>query len=203
MHIGSSYIHSHVWHGYWKSFTNIHSHVDDLAQDWSNSSVSAMELLQSSTKLSFCMVPLYRDHFVWCLFSTKPLPMLAYCQLDSWKQISVKFELEFCHFHSRKFIWKCCLPKWWQFIPRQAYHPNHVKLGWCGICVVKGDWKGHRKKLPWTIISQSWYNKEEYLKLFIRDMYLSGKVRYGAYLWDQTLAYVFNLVIAMPCVIFC
>ena len=44
-------------------------------------------------------------------------PKLAYCQLDSWEQISVKFESEFYHFHSRKLIWKCCLPKWWPFCP--------------------------------------------------------------------------------------
>ena len=34
----------------------------------------------------------------------------AYCQLDSWEQISVKFESEFHHFHSRKCIWNCRLP---------------------------------------------------------------------------------------------
>ena len=35
------------------------------------------------------------------LFGSKPLPepMLAYCQLDSCEQISVKFESEFYHFH--------------------------------------------------------------------------------------------------------
>ena len=38
-----------------------------------------------------------------------PKPMLACCQLDSWKQISVKYELEFYQFHSWKCIWKCCL----------------------------------------------------------------------------------------------
>ena len=52
------------------------------------------------------------------LFGAKPLPepMLAYCQLDSWEQISVKFESEFYRFHSRKSTWKCCLPKWWPFV---------------------------------------------------------------------------------------
>ena len=47
------------------------------------------------------------------LFGTKPLPkpVLTYCQLDSWKRISVKFESEFYHFHSRKCIWKCHLPE--------------------------------------------------------------------------------------------
>ena len=53
----------------------------------------------------------------WCLFGTKPLPesTLAYCQLDFWEQISVKFELEFYHFYSRKSIWNCHLPQWWPF----------------------------------------------------------------------------------------
>ena len=34
------------------------------------------------------------------LFSAKPLPepMRAYCQFDSWEQILVKFESEFCNF---------------------------------------------------------------------------------------------------------
>ena len=39
-----------------------------------------------------------------CLFNAKPLskPMLICCQLDSWEQVSVKLEMEFYHFHSRK-----------------------------------------------------------------------------------------------------
>ena len=54
------------------------------------------------------------------LFGAKPLPepMLAYCQLDSREQISVKFGSEFFHFHSRKFIWKCRLPKTPPFCPK-------------------------------------------------------------------------------------
>ena len=53
------------------------------------------------------------------LFGTEPLskPMLPYCQLNSWEQISVKFKLEYYHFHSRKFIWKCRLLKWQPFCP--------------------------------------------------------------------------------------
>ena len=53
------------------------------------------------------------------LFGAKPLPkpMSAYCQLDSLEQFSVKFESEFCHFHSRKFIRECPLPKWQPFCP--------------------------------------------------------------------------------------
>ena len=47
------------------------------------------------------------------LFGTKPLsePMLVCCQLDSWEQFSIKFESEFYHFHSRKCIQSCRLPK--------------------------------------------------------------------------------------------
>ena len=49
------------------------------------------------------------------LLGAKPLPalMLAYCQLDPWEQIPVKFESEFYHFNSRKLIWKCHLLKWY------------------------------------------------------------------------------------------
>ena len=47
------------------------------------------------------------------LFGAKPLlePMLAYCLLDSWEQISMKFESEFYHFHSRKCNWNYRLLK--------------------------------------------------------------------------------------------
>ena len=53
------------------------------------------------------------------LFGAKPLPepKLVYCQWDSWHQISVKFESEFYHFHSRECIWKCRLPEWWTVCP--------------------------------------------------------------------------------------
>ena len=55
------------------------------------------------------------------LFGAKPLhePMVPYCQLDSGKQISGKFELKFYHFHPRKCIWNCRLPKWQPFCPRR------------------------------------------------------------------------------------
>ena len=54
------------------------------------------------------------------LFGAKPLhePMLAYCQLDSWENSSLKFKWEFWHFHSIKCIWNCRLPKWWPFYTR-------------------------------------------------------------------------------------
>ena len=53
------------------------------------------------------------------LFDVKPLPepMLIFCKLDLWEQVSVKFQSEYYHFHSRKCIWICHLPKWWPFCP--------------------------------------------------------------------------------------
>ena len=59
-------------------------------------------------------------HIMPChLFCAKPLPepILAYCQLKSWEQISMKLELEFYHFHSWKYIWKGRLPNWRTFCP--------------------------------------------------------------------------------------
>ena len=63
------------------------------------------------------------------LLGTKPLskPMLNYCQLDSWEQISVKFELEFYHFHSRKCTRNCRLPRWRPLCPGG----NEFTLLWC------------------------------------------------------------------------
>ena len=53
------------------------------------------------------------------LFSAKPLPepMLAYCQLDCWEQISLRCKSKIYHFHSTKCIWNCRLPKWRPFCP--------------------------------------------------------------------------------------
>ena len=52
-------------------------------------------------------------------FGANPLPepMLAFCQLDFWEQISVKFEWEFFHFNSRKCFWNYHLSKWQPFFP--------------------------------------------------------------------------------------
>ena len=53
------------------------------------------------------------------LFGVKqlPEPMRPNRQLDSWEQISVKFEPELCRSHSWKCIWKCRLPKWRPYCP--------------------------------------------------------------------------------------
>ena len=80
---------------------------------WVNSSPPSATYMRQWTGSAFVRV-------MSChLFGAKalPEPMLAYCQLDSWEQISVKFELEFYHFHSRKYVWICCLPKWRPFCP--------------------------------------------------------------------------------------
>ena len=69
------------------------------------------------------------------LVGTKPLPqpMLAYCRLHSWEQISVKFESELYNFYSRKFKKIRRLPKWWPSlydkVPwwiMQLYNPSGI-----------------------------------------------------------------------------
>ena len=54
----------------------------------------------------------------WPLFGVKQLskPMLVYCQLDPWEQISVKFQSQSTHFHWRKCIWKCRLGNGGHFV---------------------------------------------------------------------------------------
>ena len=49
----------------------------------------------------------------WRLLSAQPLPepMLAYCQLDPWEQISVKFETKFYNFHLEKMRLKLSFAK--------------------------------------------------------------------------------------------
>ena len=46
-----------------------------------------------------------------CLIGAKPLsePMLTYYQLNPKEHISMKSYLKFKYFHSRKYVWKCCL----------------------------------------------------------------------------------------------
>ena len=80
--------------------------------------------LNSSPPIAACMHQWTRSALVQvmacCLFGIKPLPepMLAYCQLHSWEQISVKFESELRNFHWRKCLWNYYLPKWRPFCPR-------------------------------------------------------------------------------------
>ena len=79
-----------------------------------NSSPPSAAYMRRWTGLSLVQVMACR------LLGAKPLPepILAYCQLDSWEHISVKFESEFYHFHSRKCNWNYRLPKWRPFCPR-------------------------------------------------------------------------------------
>ena len=48
----------------------------------------------------------------------KPLskPMLTYCQLDPKEHISMKFNLKFKYFHSRKCVWTCRLQNGSHFV---------------------------------------------------------------------------------------
>ena len=68
------------------------------------------------------------------LFGTKPLPkpMLACCQLDTWEQISAKFESKFYHFHSRKCRLQTWRPIFWGGGGSLVIHTKIAdKLHWC------------------------------------------------------------------------
>ena len=61
-----------------------------------------------------------------------PEPLLAYCQLYPWEQISLKFESQSYHFHSRKYIWICRLQNWRSFCPgRMSKNPQ---ISWYCPC---------------------------------------------------------------------
>ena len=82
------------------------------------------------------------------LFSVKPLPepMLSDYQLDSWEQISVTFESKLCHFHSRKCILKCRLPKWRPFCPGgDELTAGALVLGkiWCSTHKIRKKGEGN------------------------------------------------------------
>ena len=107
-----------------------------------------------------------------CLFGAKPYPepMLVYCKWDSREQISVKFESEFYHFHSRKCISKCRLPEWRPFCPwgdgstqfiwtwvSVDMSKNTLGLGDVGIhlCVCVSCW-------PYKLVCQGQFDDNEF-----------------------------------------
>ena len=96
------------------------------------------------------------------LLGAKPLPelMLVHCQLDSWEQISVKIELEFCHFdfwEFWEFFWKCHVPKWQPFCPK-----------WDELT----HFEGCTKWLPFGRHCRMWLCKEKFRwSLFLRDQF--------------------------------
>ena len=92
----------------WDDFHNSHRHH----LDYNKSNCTGTSVVWT-TGATFIQIMVCR------LLGAKPLPepMLVYCQLDSWEQISVKFKSEFYHFYSRQCIWICHLPIWWPLCP--------------------------------------------------------------------------------------
>ena len=89
------------------------------------------------------------------LVGAKPLSetMLDYCQLDAYEQTSVKFDLKFIHFQTRKCIWKCRLKNGGDFAPADNIVPNFYSLA-------SGQCEGNSKNVFFIIriISYCWYN---------------------------------------------
>ena len=113
------------------------------------------------------------------LFGAKPLPepMLTYCQLDSWEQISVKFESEFHHFHSRKCIWNCRLPKWQPFCSRGdelTEQMSTYQIFW--------SWWGNQMCRQWVVWNNFFYWKFVILRfthwngIFLSERYAGDQI---------------------------
>ena len=87
------------------------------------------------------------------LFGAKLLrePVLAYWQLHSWRQISVKFESEFYHFHSRKCIWNCRLPKWRSCCPRGDEVWLILFAVYMSGLVDKQSGSQRERRVPWQV----------------------------------------------------
>ena len=90
-------------------------HICVTRPQWVNSSSPSVAYMRQWSESALVQVMACR------LFSDKPLPepVLVYYQLDSWEQLSAKFESEFYHFHSRKCFWNSRLPKWRPFWPER------------------------------------------------------------------------------------
>ena len=129
------------------------------------------------------------------LFGTKPLPVsiLSYSQLNSGEQISVRFELEFCHFHSRKFIWTFLLQKTGNFIRGrwvkiQYFLPKHIQWNIMNMLFATG---GHVCPHPKMNVSNSMTQKM--LQIIKREVLMHLK-SYLFINWTVTTqaAFIFN-----------
>ena len=88
------------------------------------------------------------------LVGANPLsePMLAYCQLDPWEHTSVKFQSKCTHFHSRKCVWKCHLPKWQPSCPG-----GDELMGLLRACILLLSYLTHRGLNKVVIVLQMAY----------------------------------------------
>ena len=145
---------------------------------WVNSSPPSVTYMCWWTETSLIQVMACR------LYGTEPLPkpMLAYFQLDSWEQISLKFESEFNHLHSRKLISKCHLPKCRPFCPWVKYE-NPWSLN--------SVWNRHLPMYGYNILSGIWLSEIPHKNIlallwkivfYIRDHFV-----YGTSQWETTL----------------
>ena len=97
------------------------------------------------------------------LFGAKPLPepMLAYCRLDSWEQISVKSELEFYNCYSRN-AFEIVVCQNVSHLSRGGWGwGGGVGWGWGGVGG-GGGWGGGDKWTNTTI----WYYNERAIQRF-------------------------------------
>ena len=133
------------------------------------------------------------------LFITKPLTelMLAYCQLESWVQISMKFESEFYHFHSRKCIWKCSLSNWRLFFPRGD---ELIQWRWAGngeeeTLIDNECWRNDLTTDMWIPWQEKWYIvglTQMALSLLVAELYHTLQITHRRIMSDVWLQWRHN-----------
>ena len=102
-----------------------------------------MRILADHVTYSF--LAFMKSIFHFCLgcycggYSQNGRSNLSSWPLDSWEHISVKFEFEFYHFHSGKYIWKCLLPKWQPFCSGQMTFYCLVTNQWNKLYFLKSS----------------------------------------------------------------
>ena len=65
------------------------------------------------------------------LASLLPEPVMNYCRIDPKEWMSVKSQSKYNKFHSRKFIWKCCLQNGGHFVSTSVCWSYLLVSFWC------------------------------------------------------------------------
>ena len=85
--------------------------------DTSSQGFAILSFLNLGLILSVCigeLVQVMPCHLLGAKLS--PEPTMTHCKLDAWEHNLLKFESRYNSFHSRKYIWKCCLQNVTNFV---------------------------------------------------------------------------------------
>ena len=123
-------------------------------------------------------------------------PMLIYCYYEHSEQISVKFEWEFWHFHSRKSIWKCLSAKWRPFsLGSQWVNTSMAAFGHIVLC---NEWSKYTFTIPYFLLPMNFvfdsrpiYGIYMYF-LFYMYLYINYNKRLSVVVWHCLFFFTVN-----------